>query len=412
MKCLVLAAGFPQIALISEIKSRGIETICADYNENPVARKYADKYYQASTLDVDKIKTIAINENVDFIITACTDQALLTMAKVSEDLHLPCYIDYQTALNVTNKKYMKKTFIENGIPTAKFIVTNAIDKEKLKDLTYPLIVKPVDCNSSKGVRKCESYEELESKFIEAKKLSRTNTAIVEEFFCGRELSVDGFVVDGKVRILSVSVSDKVPENDKFVIFRSFYPINISETLERKINTIAQKIVDSFGLKNSPLLIQMLENNSEIKIIEFSARTGGGIKYKLIDNCSGFDVIKGVVDITLGETPNFDTLDKKCKFGTNVFVYCYPGEFECLSGFEALKEKSIIYDYYLFKNKGANVGGMNNSGDRIAGYTILANTYDELINNYIIANQELKVLDKYGNDLMRHDILVNTANIAF
>ena len=36
MKALVLAGGFPQIALIKELKSRGIVTVLADYYENPI----------------------------------------------------------------------------------------------------------------------------------------------------------------------------------------------------------------------------------------------------------------------------------------------------------------------------------------------------------------------------------------
>ena len=41
---------------------------------------------------------------------------------MSEKLGLPCYVDYQTALNVTNKQYMKKVFNEFGVPTAKHAV--------------------------------------------------------------------------------------------------------------------------------------------------------------------------------------------------------------------------------------------------------------------------------------------------
>ena len=63
MKALVLAGGFPQIALIKELKSRGIETLLADWGSNPVARKYADKFYQVSTLDVEAIKSVAETAN-------------------------------------------------------------------------------------------------------------------------------------------------------------------------------------------------------------------------------------------------------------------------------------------------------------------------------------------------------------
>ena len=38
LKALVLAGGFPQIALIKELKERGYTVVLADYNENPVDR--------------------------------------------------------------------------------------------------------------------------------------------------------------------------------------------------------------------------------------------------------------------------------------------------------------------------------------------------------------------------------------
>ena len=152
MKALVLAGGFPQIELLRQLKARGIETVLADYYAEPVAKPYADKFCQVSTLDIPAITGLAKAEQVDFLITCCTDQALLTVAKVSEELGLPCYIDYQTGLNVTNKQYMKKVFNAHGIPTAKHTIMAAFNEEQLKGMQFPLIVKPVDCNSSKGVK--------------------------------------------------------------------------------------------------------------------------------------------------------------------------------------------------------------------------------------------------------------------
>ena len=186
MKALVLAGGFPQIDLINKLKKRGYYTILADYYENPVAKEYADKFYRISTLDVPAIKKLAVDEDVAFLITVCTDQALLTVAQVSEELELPCYIDYKTALDVTNKSYMKKVFIDNDIPTAKYMIFDNLSDAMNMDWVYPIIVKPVDCNSSKGVKKATSINELEQYFNEALNYSRTKTALVEEFIMGEE----------------------------------------------------------------------------------------------------------------------------------------------------------------------------------------------------------------------------------
>lgn len=404
MKALVLAGGFPQIALIEELKSRGYTTVLADWNEEPVAKKYADVYYQASTLDVDAITDIAKKEQVDFLVTACTDQALLTVAKVSENLHLPCYINYETALNVTNKQYMKKVFGEHNIPTAKHVVMGVLDETMLAGLEYPLIVKPVDCNSSKGVKRVENREELKEAFSTAVKLSRTNTALVEEFIEGEELSIDVYVENGTAHVLSVSSLDKIGDNDKFVIFRGRYSAETMERVHDTAKEIAQKIADAFRLKNSPMLIQLITDGKRACVLEFSARTGGGVKYLLIKKVSGFDVISAVVDLTLGKFPHVQKCLPESKYITNEFIYCNPGVFERLDGFEELKAKGILSDYYLFKWRGAVFDTIENSGDRVAGFTIQADTKEDLMEKHHVAVSSMRVLDKDGNNIMRYDLL--------
>ena len=404
MKALVLAGGFPQIALIKELQRRNIYTILADYNEEPVAKVYADKYYQASTLDIPAITDIAVKEKVDFLITACTDQALLTVAKVSEDLGLPCYIDYRTALNVTNKQYMKQVFNRFDIPTAHHVVMGELDESRLNSMSYPLIVKPVDCNSSKGVKRVENIEELRVAFAAAVKYSRTDTALVEEYIDGEELSADIYVENGKAHVLSVSSLDKIANNDKFVIFRGKYSADKVEIVHDMVRDIAQKIADAFGLVNSPMLIQMISDGKRAFVLEFSARTGGGIKFLLIKKASGFDVISAVVDLTLGKLPHVEKVTPENRYITNDFIYCKPGKFDRLEGFDRMKEQGAISDYYLFKWRGAEFDTIENSGDRVAGFTVQADSLEDLRENHRVALDNLQVLDINGVDIMRRDLL--------
>ena len=404
MKALVLAGGYPQIALINELKSRNITVLLADYYPNPVAKPYADRFYQVSTLDVEAITKVAQDEAVDFLITACTDQALLTVAKVSETLGLPCYVDYNTALNVTNKSYMKDVFRTKGIPTADYFVGASLDAERVAGLQYPCIVKPVDCNSSKGVAKVYNRQALEEAFSTAVQLSRTGTAIVEEFIQGREITVDVQVENGKAHVLSKAYSDKIPEDDKFVIFRTRYPVEEPDGIHAMIQDTAQRIADAFGLRNSMMLIQLISDGRQIRVLEFSARTGGGVKYQLIKRVSGFDVIKAVVDLTLGQVPHVQVQPPESKFITNLFLYCHPGIFDRLEGFEELKAEGIISDYFLFKWQGAEMTGTASSGDRIAGLTVQADSLEELMRKYAQAKSTIKVLDSQGRDILRHDLL--------
>ena len=118
---------------------------------------------------------------------------------------------------------------------------------------------------------------------EAFKYSISKQVIIEEFKSGEELSVDIYVEGTKAKLLSVTASKKIKENEKsFTIIQSYYPAPVNYD-ENKVLEITQKIVDVFKLKDTPLLVQMIVNEDEYNVLEFSARMGGGSKYKLIDD---------------------------------------------------------------------------------------------------------------------------------
>lgn len=404
MKALVVAGGISQAALIQELKSRGIYTILADRNPKAVAVPYADTFFPVSTLDEEGIYQLALREKVDFVVTACADQVLLVVAKVSERLGLPCYIDYHTAMLVSDKKYMKDIFVEYGVPTARHVVMGELDESKVRDFTFPLIVKPVDSYSSRGVRKVLNQEEMKTAFAEAVEISRTKTAIVEEFCDGEELTVDVYVENGEAHVLTVSISDKIADKDRFVIYRTKNPAPVSRQIQAQIQDTAQKIAEAFKLKDSPMLIQMISDGNRISVLEFCARTGGSIKYRLIKKASGFDVIKAVADLTLGIKPHVGELTAENKYITNTFLYCKPGVFDHAEGFEELKKEGIISEYYIFAAKGTAYKNITCSGDRVGSFTVQADTLQELREKHDTALARVKAISTDGTDLIRHDLV--------
>lgn len=404
MKALVLAGGLPQIELIEQLKARGITTILADGNPNALARPYADSFYQLAIFDIDAVKKVALDEQVDFLITCCADQVLLVVAQVSEMLGLPCYIDYETARNVSDKKYMKEIFWKNGIPTSRYVELTALEQEKIAHLRYPLVVKPVDAYSSRGVRKVWNEEELQHCFDEAAHISRTGGVIVEEFVAGEEISVDVYVEGGVAKLLCVSNSEKLRDADRFIIFRGRYPVAGSEALVEKIRVVAQQIADAFGLVDAPMLIQMISDGENVSVLEFCARTGGNMKYLLIRRSCGFDVIRAVIDLTLGEKPHVELSAPEGKYVVNDFIYCSPGIFDRLEGFDELMAEGILTDYHAVRPRGFEVRGVTSSSDRVAGFTIVADSLEEFNRKHRAVVERTKVLDMDGNDIMRHDLL--------
>lgn len=396
-KVLILAGGYDQIALINEYKKRGFMTILADYFENPPAKSYADKHYQISTLDVDAVKQVAVDENVDLIMTACTDQALVTMAKVSEELGLPCYLTYQIACKVTNKQLMKKIMIENNIPTARFKI--ASDYEKLTDMQYPMVVKPVDANSSKGVERVYNDNELQNAIEKAKTFSRQGEVLIEEYKAGEELSVDVWIEEYKPSIMCISQSLKIKDEKKFTIIQSKYPCQISDAEEKKLMGILGDIAVAFDIKKGPLLVQLIKGNNDINIIEFSARYGGGTKYKLIEAVSGVNPMKAIVDLSLGEDKSLNIRRKASCYHMN-YIYCNPGRISEFVGFEEAKRRGYIEDYFYYKTPGMLIEKIENSSDRAAGYMVSGETEDELKYREKMAGELINVLSEDGRDMIR------------
>ena len=405
MKALVVAGGMPQIELIKQLRKRGVETILIDGSANPVALPYPDKFYNINIFDIEAVKAVAVKEKVDFIITVCADQVLLVVAQISEELGLPWYINYQTAKLVSNKELMKKIFVENGIPTSRYVVMEKIDVEKTRHLRYPLIVKPVDAYSSKGVKKVLNEDELRIAFEEARNISRTKNAIVEEFFQGEEISVDLFIEDGKANVLCISNSDKVKDDEHFAIFRGRFPVHVSETIKDEVARVCQMITDAFKLQNGPMLVQMLTDGEKVTVLEFCARTGGAMKWLLIQRVSGVDVIKGVIDLTMGIKPDITVQKPETKYIVNDFIYCKPGVFDHLEGFDEQLDKGNITDLRMLRPKNWKFSGMiTSSTDRLCGVTFQADTLEDFNRKHREFVEAVKVIAADGQDIMRHDLL--------
>lgn len=405
---MILAGGNDQAALMEELRRYfhgDVELILLDTTENVKAFPYADRFIKIDTTNKESELEAARGEKVDYVLTACGDSPLLTMAYVSAQLGLPCYLTEEKTRDLTNKIYMKKKMVENGIPTAKHIyIEEGQEIPCLDGLQYPLIVKPVDSNGSKGVKKVFEEKELKILLSEALHYSKSKNAIIEEYKEGTELSVDVYVERGVAKILSVTTSNKIKENqDSFTILQSEYPPKVSYS-EDRVRGICQQIADVYELTDSPLLVQMIVGNGEYNVVEFSARMGGGSKYHLIKVLSGVDIMKVYVEMVMGNKPHVEP-KKQWNYALMNYVYCYPGLFAQLGNFDIMKEQGVIHSYFTYKMPNAIIEKSNTSSDRVAGFLVVGNTKEEVMQKLSFANESLKVLNPQGEDIMRHDFYV-------
>ncbi len=402
-KALILAGGIAQAALIQELNSRGYYTILCDMNPNCYAAKFADEFCGISAMDLGALEERARYEQVDMVVTACADQILLAETFLCEKLGLQTYISHETAKLVSDKRYMKDVLVKNGIRTSRYVILGKYDETEIGKLSFPLIVKPVDAYSSRGVSRCNNLEEVKQALPEAIEISKTRTAIVEEFKEGTELTVEAFIKEGKATLLCYGSKEKL-KNGKFVSYGSLYPSNITDELKGKILDITQHIADAFHLANSPMLIQFITDGKEAYVLEFCARTGGFIKYEIVKRMSGFDPIKAIVDLHEGIVPSVDNIKPEKNYLISCFLYCSEGILDKYCGFREMHDAGVIDPFWLVRDIGYEFEGIKSNGDRAACYLIQDDTYEGLMEKYQRAKENVKILDKNGRNLIRFDLM--------
>lgn len=402
---IVLGGTSPHATLTQKLKDRGYYVVLVDYLENPPAKKVADEHVQASTLDQDKVLEIAREKKASLVISTCIDQANSVCCYVAEKLGLPHPYSYKTSLDVTDKGLMKKIMADNAIPTSSYTLTDSVDRIDWSKVSYPAVVKPVDCNSSKGVRRVDSKEETIQRVAEALELSRTHMAIIEGFNQGEEIQVDCVSTKDGVKVVLTRQKKKILVKGNQMVLNStgsILPAPLDEELNKQAQEIAERIASSFGLQNTPFFYQAIVTDKGIQVLEFAPRIGGGLSYYVIKELAGFDVVEAAIDSFIGKDIIFCGKRLSKCYSTNL-LYMKPGVFDHVEGLQELKDSGMVRDIFVMKNKGTEVDSDMRSSNRVAAFVLEANSYCELSNLEKKAIESVELRDEDGNPLLNRAI---------
>lgn len=402
-KAIILGGTIAHAFLIKQLQARGYFTILIDFNSAPPAADVADMHICESTLDQHKVLDIAKAWTVDIVISGCVDQANVTACYVAEKLNLPAPYSYRTSLRVTNKILMKRGMEKANIPTAKYQVLTGQESVLFDVDQFPKMVKPTDSNGSKGVRKANTQQELEQSVSEACSISKSQKAIVEDFNAGAEVSAYFYLKDAEATLLYTKgkVAPNSTGTETHNSFISIGPEEMPAELVAKLITVANQISNEFNLKNTPLLVQLNIDGTDMKVIEFAPRVGGGLAFREILMLTGFDMISAVIDSYLNNEVdlNFVSPAKNKKVS---IVHCYGdgGIFDKITGLEKLKDAGIVEEFYIFKKKGDLLYRDNlASKNRVFGMMLVAESVAALQKKIKIAMDNISIISDDGRDVL-------------
>lgn len=395
-KALVLCATVPHALLIEKLKARGYYTIVADMNPQAPAVPVADEFVGISAFDKEAVAKYAEENAVDIVIASCSEQANSVCCYVGERLGLPHPYSYETSLDVTNKGRMKKLFKSGGVTSSDFMLFKSIDELEKCEMAFPLVVKPVDAYSSKGVHKANNFEELIEFAKDALKASRSGEGIVECYCPGIEIQVDCVAIEGKAYVLMTRSKRTLSQNSiELNSGGSMVPTEMTDAEEKQVADLAQKIVDAFRLINTPFFYQARMNNGIISVLEFAPRIGGGLSFQMVKKATGVDIVDLSIQSFVGEQMTLIGKLDNPKYLSTLLLYMEPGVFGEVRGLDDLMQNGIVDYGVVLKRYGDEVDANRTSSNRVATLLMIADNREKLEEKMKYVMNHIDIVDIDG-----------------
>lgn len=299
----IIGANEFQYPLIEKAQKLGYETHVFAWKANSIGEKAADVFHDISIVEKEKILDVCKELEIIGVASIGSDLAVGTVNYILRNLRIPANPEI-TDIIATNKYDMRNAFRKVGIPIPNYcIVSDNFSIEKMRDLKYPLIVKPTDRSGSRGIFKVENEESLLRAIETSRSESFEKKAIIEEYFEGDEYSCESVSYEGKHTILAFT-KKFTTGSPHFIETGHVEPCRL--TNESEVRNIIMKALDALYIKYGASHTEFrINNKGEIMIMEIGARMGGDcIGSDLVPLTTGYDYIKMVLDIGCGKAPDF------------------------------------------------------------------------------------------------------------
>ena len=301
-KLAIIGTSYLQVPLILKAKEMGIETHAFAWAANDIGEKLSDYFYPISIVEKELILKKCREIHIDGICSIASDLAIQTVNYVACALGLTSNSMECTAVS-TKKHLMRERFSLRDDPSPVSYMISNEEEAKERNLSYPIIVKPLDRSGSRGITKVCNPKELKEAIKKARNEGFDKHVLIEEFVEGDEYSVEYISWQGEHHFLTLT-KKYTTGAPAFIETGHLQPAPVSQELLERIKMVVSHALDSleveYGASHSELKV---DEKGSIKIIEIGARMGGDlIGSHLVRLSTGFDFLKAVIDIAMGNKP--------------------------------------------------------------------------------------------------------------
>lgn len=364
-KILVLNIGWEQEPLIKALYAKGLKLYGVHYSNTYNPALPFEDILICDLRDLGAILAYAAKVKPDYVISDECDYSHFAQAVIAESLHIPGPSILNAQISA-NKYLQKMRAAASGVLVPKFSLIKSIEDihEFVKDIPYPIILKPIDNRGSFGVVKVECENDIVNAYTKALINSHSRLVLAEEFIEGYEITIDGYCFASGAKSLSLAKKNKSGLKVQ-VSMDIKYPGEIpSEIYEKAMenNEIVNKGLGyTFGMTHSEY---MINSEGEIYLME-SANRGGGVFTSeiIVPNVSGIDLVEAYINDVCGNK-RFELQGTIQKNPVILKFFSFnEGRIQSITGIDAVKNNKNVLQFRLAVKEGDHIRPIENDGNR-------------------------------------------------
>ena len=406
-KILILGGTAPCVHVTRFAKEMGAYVYVTDLETNfGPAKKLADEPLMISTVDYDALAKFIVDNHIDGVLTGPGEFNIVNAMTISKMTGRPFYCNKEQWDICQDKRNFKDFCLKFGLPG---VPEYSVDHE-LTEKDFPVIVKPVDGCSSRGINICWNNEDYKKAKIKALDASKSGKILVEKYVNNGGTTIDAKYVAINGEYYLEAIGDRHVLNGGLITAISFYPSKYIDRFMTQVHPYVKKAFQSIGLTNGAFFFQAIPDDENIYIYEMGLRVSGGMIYNMTEATSGNNTLKMLIHHCLTgemcEDSDIKTIDAMFN-GKIASTMSFPlrlGTIATFDGFENIKTMKNVIDLTRYYNVGDTIVPKNiNTLDQLfARVMISADNYDELFEILQNIRMNVSVKDLEGNEMIIWD----------
>lgn len=388
MKVLVIGNGGREDAICKKISESNecTELFCSKGNAGTL--RYA-KNVELNTNE--EIFEFSKNNHIDLVVVGPEAPLCEGIVDLFKGSNIKVFgADKKSARLEGSKDFAKEFMKKYNVPTAKYETIKSIEegKKAIEKFSYPIVIKADGLCAGKGVRICNTKEEVLNYFkelFEDKIFGKEGTTVViEEFLKGKEASLLCFVSKGNlIPMESARDYKRIFDNDEgentggvgcyspSELFDEELKLKIEKTLEKISNGLKKENLEYSGILFIGFMI-----DKDAKVLEFNVRFGDPETEVVLPRMES-DLLLAIEKSLDGTLKREDLKWKKEKCLTVILTSRgYPKNYEKgkqITGIDSVDDEIYVYH----NNTKVEEDKILTDGGRVLSVTALGNSYDEI-----------------------------------